>query len=110
MQILTSDEIKLLLTNITTMHFNIYQKLSTALYCCLLLLIVMLLTPYHNYKQYWVDGAYQDYEEIDILRDFYGNFFVLNTAQIIFKKLFFEIGLLTVIYSLILVMFKTNKS
>lgn len=92
------------------MTFNNYQKLISFLYCCLLLFIFLKLTPYHHYQQYELNGIYRDSENVDTIKDYYGNFFYINTPQIIFKKLYFEIGLLTVIYSLSLIILKRNKN
>ena len=88
------------------MTFNNYQKLFTILYCCLLLLVVLKFTPYHHYQQYELNGIYRDSENVDTIKDYYGNFFSINTPQIIFKKLYFEFVFLTALYLLALLILK----
>lgn len=91
------------------MIFNNAQKVATIFFSGLLLLIILLMTPYYKYKLWWNMGSWQNSEELDIGKDFHGNFFALDTRQIIFEKLFFEIGLVTFIYLLSLVILKSKK-
>jgi hypothetical protein len=59
-------------------------------------------TPYYKYTPWEDHGVYKDSENLDIGKDFRGNFYSIDTRQIIFKKLYFEIGVLTFVYLLIL--------
>src|SRR5690348_4954724 len=97
------------------MTLNKNQKISTIAFCCLLLLMFFLLTPYYNFHQfnYYVEGDNNLRHSAvnDTSQEFYGNFFLLNTSQIVFKKLYFEISILSVVYFLSLIIFKSkNKS
>lgn len=93
--------------------FNQKQKIATLVYCCLLLAALLLLTPYYKYHifDFYIEGDnHLRHDAVnDTSKEFYGNFFLLNTSQIVFEKLFFEFGLLTVIYSLSLITLKSKS-
>ena len=85
-------------------NLNKNQKIATIAFAALLLLTVLFLTPF--YQRYYTDsyGAYYTKEE-------YGDFILIDTDRIIFMKLFMEIGLLTTMYLLSLLVLKSkNKS
>jgi hypothetical protein len=81
------------------MTFNKSQKKATVVYVLLIIIILLALTPcYHQ-----ING-YTDTDDERV-----ANFFLVDTKRIIFKKLFFELGVLSLIYYLSLIIFK-NKS
>jgi len=82
------------------MILNKNQKRATIIYCVLLVVIFLFFTPcvYYRYNGY---GYEYDH-------DGFGDFLLIDSGRIIFTKLFFEMGLLTIICLLSLVIFKTN--
>lgn len=79
------------------MTFTKYQKIATIVFIVFLIAIFLFLTPF----SYW-DGSHR------IENFYYGNFFTTNDA-IVYTKLFIEIGALTVIYFLSLIILKSKK-
>jgi hypothetical protein len=81
------------------MTLNKTQKILTVVYLILLICVLLFLTPYYyppTYNIHFVEGGKG-----------YGNFFILQNG-ILYSKLFTEIGVLTIIYSLLLIISK-NK-
>lgn len=77
------------------MQLNKNQKILTIVYACCLLAILFLITPALRYNEYGqAETAY-------------GSVFAIAEQRIYFKKLFIEIGTLTVIYILLLLVLKT---
>lgn len=79
------------------MTFNTNQKILTIAYCILLIVILCFLTPYY----YHIESDYIWYEKVG-----FANFFTTN--PIAYPKLFIEIGILSIVYFLILIILKTK--
>lgn len=94
------------------MLFNKSQRIITIFYCFLLIAIFTVFTPHYNFHIndfYRLGDDKLRHEAInDTSKEFYGNFFLLNTNQIVFKKLLFEICLLSIIYILLLFTLKSK--
>jgi len=81
------------------MIFNKSQKNATVVYILLLIVITVALTPcYHQTNGY-----------VDTNDERFANFFLVDTKRIVFKKLFFEIGFVSLIYYLSLIILKSKK-
>jgi hypothetical protein len=80
------------------MTFNRNQKIATIGYCICLVVILLVLTPNYYYGDYYFKGT------------LFGNFFLMQSDSVAYKKLFFELGLLSVIYFFGLIMLKENHN
>ncbi len=76
------------------MTFNKFQKIITVLYFVGLIIILSFLTPYIS-----VGYKYNRFK--------FGNFFTIN-SPIIYTKFFIEIGILTIIYFLSIIILKSK--
>lgn len=82
------------------MTFNKNQKIATIIYCLFIIVIPLFLTPYFFIRY---SGGFDNYHtEIR-----FGNFFSL-TDSIAYPKFFIEIAIVTVIYSLSLILLKSK--
>ncbi len=80
------------------MLLNRKQKIATFLYCIFLVVTLLFLTPY--LKIYGRRGE---------IADGFGNFFSLQSGDIVYPKLFIELLLLTIFYILSLLVLNKSK-
>ncbi len=76
------------------MTFNKFQKILTVLYFAGLIVILLFFTPYSHYDSFFVKTSF-----------YFGNFFKGNDL-IVYTKFFIEIGILTIIYFLSIIILK----
>jgi hypothetical protein len=89
------------------MTFNIPQKILTIAYCICLIVIVFFLTPYSFMVSIESPHTTQ-YSIYDHTEVRFGNFFSI-TNSIIYDKFFIEIGILSIVYLLALIVLKTKN-
>lgn len=86
------------------MIFNNWQKIATIVFFLLIITILLFITPFYNYinnpRVYYNIG--ETIPESVVYG--YGNFF--TNTKIIYPKLFMELFVLTIFYSLSLIMLK----
>lgn len=78
------------------MDLNKSQKIATLIYCMGIIIVLFALTP-------WSEDKYSAAR--------YGTYFAVESKfRVHYKALYFELGILTFLYLMALIYFKTSKS